>query len=205
MECGPSQDLTPIPFFRSSGEQKYTTGYETRAKAYQDQIHKKEWYPQLQQEPWVSKHHPWYYNQPERNFWLNRQPSCSQTLIGCSHPLSHQQEPHGCPQSASQQQELHHYPPLFQQRQLRQILPESRLNSQMTQINSQTMEDANNSILGGAEATTSRRNAQSAPANGDQPKQEYTGPPNVSWKPNQKTGGPSFEKPWELKGYNQEE
>ena len=75
----------------------------------------------------------------------------------------------------------------------------------MTQINSQTMEDANNSIPGGAEATTSRRNAPSVPANGDQPEQEYTGPPNVSWKPNQKTGGPSFEKPWELKGYNQEE
>ena len=189
MQCGPSQDPTPIPFFLSSGEQKYTTGYETRARAYQDQIHKKEWYqdqihkkewyPQLQQEPWGSKHQPWYYNQPELNFWLNRQPSCSQTLIGCSHPLSHQQEPHRCPQSASQQQELHHYPSLFQQRQMKQNIPELRLRTQKMDNNSQTMEEESNSFPGEAEATTSRRSAPSAPAPGDQPEHGYTEEPSV--------------------------
>ena len=67
------------------------------------------------------------------------------------------------------------------------------------------MEEESNSFPGEAEATTSRRSAPSAPAAGSQPEHGYTEAPNVSWKPNPTTGGPSFKKLWELQGYNQEE
>ena len=71
--------------------------------------------------------------------------------------------------------------------------------------NSQTMEEESNSFPGEAEATTSRRSAPSAPAPGDQPERGYTEEPSVKWKQNLATGRPSFERPWELPGYSQEE
>ena len=70
---------------------------------------------------------------------------------------------------------------------------------------SQTLEEESNNFLGGAEASTTRRSAPCAPAPGDQPEPGYTEEPNVKWKQSSATGGPSFEGPWEVPRYNQEE
>ena len=203
MLCGPSQDPIQTRSFVSGGPE-FTTGFERRVKAYQDQVNRQEWYHQQQHGPWVNAPPPWYYNQPDPSFWLSKQPRCSETLIPYSHALNPQQEPHGCSLAASQQQELQHYPALFQQNQIKQTIPELRLRSQKTDRNSLTTEDESNRDQEGAEATTSRRSAPSAPAPGDQPAHGYTEAPKLSWKPNPTTGGPSFEKPWQHQGYQEE-
>ena len=167
MLYGPSQDLMQIHFSPSSEGPKYTTGYERRAKAYQDQINRKEWYPQHPQGPWVSEPHPWFYTQPDPSFWLSKQPRCSETLIPYSHGLNPQQEPHGCSLAASQQQELQHYPTLFQQNLIKPTIPELRLRSQKTDRNSPTTtEDESKRDHSGVEATTLKC-APSAPAQRD--------------------------------------
>ena len=179
MLCGPSQAPMQTRSFPSSGRPGFTTGFERRVKAYQDQLNRQEWYHQQPHGPWVNAPHPWYYTQPDPSFWLSKQPSCSTTLQGYSHPLSHQQELYGCSQPVSQQQELQHYSSLFQQRQVKQNIPELRLRTQKMDNNSQTMEEESNSFPGEAEATTSRRSAPSAPAPGDQPEHGYTEEPSV--------------------------
>ena len=70
---------------------------------------------------------------------------------------------------------------------------------------SQTLEEESNNFRGGAEASTLRRSAPCAPAPGEQPEPGYTEGSNVNWKQSLATGGPSFERPWEHPGYNQEE
>ena len=199
MLCGPSQDLMQTRSFPSSGRPGFTTGFERRVKAYQDQVSRQEWYHQQQHGPWVSTHPHWYNNQPDPSFWLSKQPRCSETLIPYSHALNPQQEPHGCSLAASQQQELQHYPALFQQNQIEPTIQKLRLRSQKTDRNSPTTtEDESKRDHSGVEATTSKC-APSAPAQGDQP--GYTEPPRQSWKP---SGGPSYEKHWQHQGYQEE-
>ena len=200
MQCGPSLAVTQTPSF-ALGKHEYTTGFEKRLRAYQDQANRQEWYDQQQHGPWVSRQPHWYYTQPDPSFWLSKHPRCSETLMPYSNALHPQQEPHGCSLAANQQQELQHYPTMFQQNMIKPTIQELRLRNQKMDRSSPTTtttEEENKRDHSGVEATTSKC-APSAPAQGDQP--GYTEPPKLSWKP---SGGPSYEKHWQHQGYQEE-
>merc|ERR1712081_60187 len=167
IQCGPSLAVTQIPSF-APGRQGYSTGLEKKLRTHQDQAHQQQWYDLQQQGHWGNKPQHWYYTQPDPSFWLRRQPRCSETPMPYSNAQHPQQEPHGCSLAANQQQELQHYPTLFQQNQTKQPIPELRLRSQKTDRSSLTTEGESNRDQEGVEATTSRKNAPSAPAPGDQ-------------------------------------